>query len=109
MARAARDFDVQRESFVNHYSIQCYDKALNNLASLYDNQGRYVEAEPLYKRSLTIDEKALGPEHTSVARALNNLANLYRAMDRSNDAAALEARLATMPETGTRNLTIAKC
>ena len=33
MARAARDFDAQRESFVNHYSTQCYDKALNNLAS----------------------------------------------------------------------------
>lgn len=26
--------------------------ALNNLAALYDDQGRYAEAEPLYERSL---------------------------------------------------------
>ena len=34
--------------------------SLNNLAALYQAQGRYSEAEPLYKRSLTIYEKALG-------------------------------------------------
>ena len=31
---------------------------LNNLAFLYRAQGRYAEAEPLYKRSLAIKEKA---------------------------------------------------
>ena len=41
--------------------------ALNNLAALYDNQGRYAEAEPLYKRALAIQEKALGPDHPDVA------------------------------------------
>ena len=30
---------------------------------LYESQGRYAEAEPLYKRALAIREKALGPEH----------------------------------------------
>ena len=34
---------------------------LNNLALLYQTQGRYAEAEPLHKRSLAIQEKALGP------------------------------------------------
>ena len=29
-------------------------------------QGRYAEAEPLYKRSLAISEKALGPDHPDV-------------------------------------------
>jgi len=32
----------------------------NNLALLYDTQGRYAKAEPLIKRSLAISEKALG-------------------------------------------------
>jgi tetratricopeptide (TPR) repeat protein len=32
--------------------------ALNNLAGLYQAQGRYAEAEPLYRRSLAIREKA---------------------------------------------------
>ena len=31
---------------------------LNNLAVLYKAQGRYAEAEPLYQRSLAIDENA---------------------------------------------------
>jgi tetratricopeptide (TPR) repeat protein len=34
---------------------------LNNLAGLYYSQGKYAEAEPLYKRSLQIREKTLGP------------------------------------------------
>ena len=51
--------------------------SLSNLAELYTGQGRYAEAEPLYKRALAIDEKALGPEHPEVAISLNNLAGLY--------------------------------
>lgn len=33
-------------------------RELNDLAKLYRTQGRYKEAEPLYERSLVIDEKA---------------------------------------------------
>ena len=39
---------------------------LNNLGEVYRAQGRYAEAEPLYKRALAIREKALGPEHPDV-------------------------------------------
>jgi hypothetical protein len=35
--------------------------SLNNLAELYRAQGKYDLAEPLYKRSIPIFEKALGP------------------------------------------------
>ena len=52
--------------------------SLNNLAVLYHAQGKYAEAEPLYRRALGIREKALGPEHPDVATSLNNLAELYR-------------------------------
>lgn len=38
---------------------------------------RLTEAEPLYRRALAIQEKALGPEHADVAVSLNNLANVY--------------------------------
>ncbi len=55
---------------------------LSNLGGLYDAQGRYAEAEPLYKRALAIDEKALGPEHPHVATSLNNLALLYKTQSR---------------------------
>jgi len=41
--------------------------SLNLLALLYDKQGRYADAEPLLKRALAINEKALGPDHPNVA------------------------------------------
>ena len=50
--------------------------SLNNLALLYKTQGKYVQAEPMYKRSLTIRDKALGPDDPDVANSLNNLALL---------------------------------
>ena len=53
--------------------------SLNNLAELYRAQGLYGEAEPLYKRALSIVEKALGPAHADVGQSLNNLAGLYQA------------------------------
>lgn len=67
-------------------------RSLNVLALLYKAQGKYSEAEPLYKRSLTIKEKALGPEHPLVATTLRNLAALYRNMNRTSEAEALEER-----------------
>ena len=68
--------------------------SLNNLALLYKAQGQYAQAEPLYKRALAIDEKALGPDHPDVAVSLNNLAALYRAMNRDDEAEPLEQRAA---------------
>ena len=65
---------------------------LNNLALLYDDQGKYAEAEPLYKRALAIWEKALGPEHPKVATSLENYAALLRKTGRGNEATKMEAR-----------------
>ena len=67
-------------------------ESLNNLAELYRIQGRYAEAEPLYRRSLAIRERTLGPEHSSVATSLNNLAEVYRGQGRWEDAAPLYPR-----------------
>ncbi|CAN0569240.1 unnamed protein product, partial [Laminaria digitata] len=51
---------------------------LNYADQLPVAKGNYAEAGPLYKRSLAINEKALGPEHPSVAELLNNLAGLLK-------------------------------
>jgi tetratricopeptide (TPR) repeat protein len=58
---------------------------------LYD-QGRYAEAEPLFKRALAIYQKALDPEHPSVATTLDNLAALYRSQGRDAEAEPLSKR-----------------
>ncbi len=65
---------------------------LNNLAVLYESLGRHGKAEPLYKRSLAIAEKALGPEHPELAAILNNLAGLYQAQGRIGEAEPLFKR-----------------
>jgi len=77
---------------------RCYAVALNNLALLYDNQGRYAEAEPLYKRALAIWEKALGPDHPEVAMGLNNLGNLYEDQGRYGEAEPLSKRALAIQE-----------
>ncbi len=51
--------------------------ALDMLAGIYQKQGQHDKAEPMYRRSLHIREKALGPDHSDVATSLNNLAEFY--------------------------------
>ena len=51
---------------------------MNNLASLYIDQGRYSEAEPLYMRALEASERVLGREHPDTLTSVNNLATLYQ-------------------------------
>ncbi len=65
---------------------------LNSLALLYHAQGHYAEAEPLYKRALAIQEKALGPDHSSVAISLENYAALFRKTGRGDLATMMELR-----------------
>ena len=47
--------------------------SLNNLAKLYDSQGKYEEAEPLYLQALAIAEQALGENHPNTIIFRENL------------------------------------
>ena len=51
--------------------------SLHYLASLYNEQGLYLKAEPIFLRVLAIHKKVLDPEHPDTARTINNLALLY--------------------------------
>ena len=51
--------------------------SLNNLAFVYESQGRYGEAEPLLQQALEIRRRVLGNDHPNTATSLNNLAGLY--------------------------------
>ncbi len=48
-------------------------RALSNLGQLYRDQGKYAEAEPLFRRALQVAEKA---DHPDVSYHLDNLALL---------------------------------
>jgi tetratricopeptide (TPR) repeat protein len=67
---------------------------LNSMAGLLRDQGRFAEAEPLYRRALAIRERALGPDNTSVGETLKDYAELLRRTGRAREAAALEERAA---------------
>ena len=38
-------------------------RSVVDLAELYQAEGKYAEAEPLYRRALAINEKVFGPDH----------------------------------------------
>ena len=62
------------------------DRAINDLAVTYVTLGRYNEAEPLHRRSLTITERIWGKDHPAYAVRLNNLATLLEMTGRYNEA-----------------------
>ncbi len=67
-------------------------RLLNQCADYLQDRARYAEAYPLYRQSLTIREKALGPEDPDVAQTLNNLAILYLAQGNNKAARPLLER-----------------
>ncbi|MGI2909795.1 tetratricopeptide repeat protein, partial [Tolypothrix sp. VBCCA 56010] len=56
---------------------------------LYQSQGRYSEAEPLYQKALQLTQRLLGEEHPDVAMSYNNLALLYESQGRYSEAEPL--------------------
>ena len=48
--------------------------SLNNLAGLYQAQGKYPEAEPLLQRALAIYTRAFGPKHPGTQTIQRNYA-----------------------------------
>lgn len=83
-------------------------KSLDHLAGLYQNQGRYNDAEPLYLRALEIRKSQFGEAHPSFAASINNLAELYRLQARYPEAEQLYLQaLAIWEKLGIDNLDIA--
>ena len=59
---------------------------LNQLASLYVDQAKYANAEPLYARLVTIHERKAPEENLDLAETADKYAELLRLMNRSADA-----------------------
>jgi len=53
-------------------------RLLHETASYFRDRARYAEAEPLFRKAISILEQQVGPEHLDVAQSLNNLATLYK-------------------------------
>ncbi|MFZ0854874.1 MAG: tetratricopeptide repeat protein [Hyphomicrobiaceae bacterium] len=87
---------VEPASGVDHSDVSI---PLSNLAELYCEQGRYLEAEALYERVLAIREGVLGPYHPSLSVVLTRIADLYRAQGRYTEAEPLYRRALTIYQT----------
>ncbi len=46
---------------------------MNNLAAIYESQGRYLEAEEIHLEVLKIRKNLLGEAHPDISNTLNNL------------------------------------
>jgi tetratricopeptide (TPR) repeat protein len=96
-----RDLTLQFEGLLGRLKVNDSPDvatSLSRLAGLYDDQGRYSDAEPLYIRALSIREEQLGANHPETATSLNNLAGLYREIGRYSDAEPLYVRALSISE-----------
>ena len=66
--------------------------ALHNLGCLLHDTNRLVEAEPLMRRALAINEASYGPDHPDVAAALHKLGRLLHDTNRLVEAEPLMRR-----------------
>ncbi len=67
-------------------------RLLNEVGYYLYYRAQYGEAEPLYRRAISIGEKTLGPEHPNLATRLNNLAGLYQDQGKYAEAEPLYRR-----------------
>jgi tetratricopeptide (TPR) repeat protein len=66
--------------------------SLNDLADLYEKQGKYRDAEAFYQRALAAREQWLGPYHPDLAGSLDSLAGLYEKQGKDAEAEQLYQR-----------------
>jgi len=59
---------------------------LNLLGEAYRIQGKFLEAEPLFQRALTLGEQSLGKENPEFTKIVKNYAKLHRAQGLENEA-----------------------
>ena len=56
----------------------------NNLAQVYENQGKYLEACSYYQKAIEICERKLGPDHPHTKGSKTDYENLLKKMNPKN-------------------------
>ena len=67
--------------------------SIANLALIYNNQGRWREAEELQAKELNICSRVLGEEHPDTLTSITNLASTYRDQGRWKEAEELDMQV----------------
>ena len=64
-------------------------RSYTELAVIYEDQGRYAEAEPLLRHSTEGCERSLGKDHPDTLASIINIANLVKVLGRFGEAESL--------------------
>ena len=75
-------------------------RCLDGLGRVLCAQGKLREAEPLFRRALTVAEAELGPEHPDTARTLQDVGGLVQALGRPTEAEPFLRRALAITERG---------
>ena len=67
-----------------------------NLATTYQKQGRWNEAEKLFVQVMDMRKKLLGAEHPDTISSMANLARTYQKQRRWNEAEKLDVQIMDM-------------
>jgi tetratricopeptide (TPR) repeat protein len=78
--------------------------ALDLLGQVLDDQNKYSEAEPLFKRSVAIRQKILASDDPDIVASLADLAEHYRRLGRTADAEPLLKQASEIQEKGLMHL-----
>ncbi len=73
-------------------------RLLNQLAIFFKTKAQYQQAEPLYRRSLKLNESSERPDQGIIATCINNLATLLQATNRLEEAEPLMRRALDIDE-----------
>ena len=73
---------------------------LDDLAEIYAARSHYADAEPLFERSLEIQERALNRYRSGIARTLNRLGAIYEATARPDAARQASTRVLAQLQPG---------
>jgi len=93
--------------------VQCehYSDFSSNLAAVYRDLGRYVQAADLFEKALKSDIKNFGENHPTIAINQSNIATVYRDLGRYDQAADLfeKALKSDIKNFGENHPTVAIC
>jgi len=70
-------------------ALQNFNK-INVFVLVYQSQGKYTEAEPLYNQALDIFKRALGPDHPYVAIVCENIEKCLKELGKEDEAVVYE-------------------
>jgi tetratricopeptide (TPR) repeat protein len=71
---------------------------MKNLANVLNHQGKYEQAEEMYRQALGLMEKVLGKEHPDTLESMNNLANIQMGQGKYEQAEVLDRQALRLRE-----------